>query len=67
MLAQLMHNLLDLIPNVHPNDRAALHERISEHQAAEAVKASMPPEEPPPAPVPVAAVPEPPQAPPAAV
>lgn len=62
MFAQVIHELVDLLPHVHPNKRAELHERIAEESAAAAVK-TVPPEEPPAVP---AAPDTPPTAPPAA-
>jgi len=53
MFAQVIHDLVDLIPGMHPNMRAELHERIGEESAAAvnaaAVKADTPPEPEPPA------------------
>lgn len=54
-LARALHRMLDLIPGVHPNERAELHEHIGESTAAQI--AATPPAPP--------AEPQPPQAPPA--
>lgn len=63
MFAQVIRRLVDLA-NIHPNERAALHEQINVEVAQAAL--ATPPEEPPPA-APLAAVPDlPPEAPPAA-
>ena len=49
MYAQVIHDLLDLIPGIDPNKRAELHERLGEETAAaantEVPKPDTPPEE----------------------
>lgn len=62
MFAQVIRRLVD-VANIHPNERAALHEQINMEVARTAL--ATPPEEPPPA-APASAAATPPETPPAA-